>query len=119
MLIRPNVLRHCQRLSIKWPRELLVTEKMRWHCQRYCSDVKRNEELLFSSQSSGIPSPLKVKQTIKSGLYDFVDGFACIQTTCPTCPSQQHLDKKSAEQTKSDDKCLFINKTTGKNKFFF
>lgn len=80
---------------------------------RNCSDIKRNEELLFSSHAAGvvIPSALKIKQTIKSGFYDLVDGFTSIQTSCPTCPSK--TDDQTSDDKKIHDKCLFINKTTG------
>lgn len=116
MFIRLHLLRHCQKLSVQWPKELLESSKLRLHCFRNCSDIKRNEELLFSSQSAGIPSALKIKQTIKSGFYDFVDGPTCVQTSCPTClpKSDQNVEEKVAEPTKSNEKCLFINKTTGK-----
>lgn len=124
MLIRLKLLRHCPEFYGKWPTELLESNKISAKLKlrpRYCSDIKRNEELLFSSQGSGIiiPTPLKIKQTIKSGFYEFVDGFACIQTSCPTCPSAASgkntnaSDAKSAYSTKIDEKCLFINKTTG------
>lgn len=115
MLIRLRSLRHC---SAKWSNELFAN---RYQSKfqillRCCSDIKRNEELLFSSQSGGIviPSPLRIKQTIKTGFHDLIDGFTCIQTSCPTCPSTTiNPNEKTVEQTKSD-KCLFINKTTGK-----
>lgn len=88
---------------------------------RYFSDVKRNEELLFSSQGAVmvIPSPLRIKQTIKTGFHDLLDGFTCIQTSCPICPlpvNQNTNDKKSVSS--KADKFLFINKTTGKSTIF-
>lgn len=122
MFIRLSLLRHNAEWSVHWPRKLFETNQFRTRLKlmRNCSDIKCNEELLFSSQSSGvvIPSALKMKQTIKSGFYDCVDGFTCIQTSCPTCPpdNEQMIksDRKAIDQTKqNDDKCLFINKTTG------
>lgn len=132
MFIRLNLRQHFQlQLSAKWPNQLFHECKHRRAVtlvKRHYGDIKRNEELLFSNQSGGgnvIPTPLKIKQTIKSGFYDFVDGFTCIQTSCPVCPSAAasnsnsnanvNPDKKSTtdQVTKKDDKCLFVNKTTG------
>lgn len=123
MFIRLNLLRHQSKSSIKWSRIVSESNKSNTNLtlvQRHCSDIKRNEELLFSSHGVGvvIPSPLKIKQTIKTGFHDFVDGVTCIQTACPICPST--IDStvsapsgKASDQSKKDDKCLFINKTTG------
>lgn len=119
MFIRLNLLRHYQKSSVKWSKDLLELRKMQFGCARYCSDIKRNEELLFSGQSPGIPSASKIKQTVKNGFYDFVDGFTCIQTSCPTClPNAESVLETAADQMKNHEKCLFINKTTGKNKIF-
>lgn len=119
MFIRLRLLRNCSGSSIKWSKEILRLNQFGTEFRvshRCCSDIKRNEELLFSSKGAGvvIPSPLRIKQTIKTGFHDLVDGFTCIQTSCPTCPSDgnQNTNAKSAEQSKAD-KCLFINKTTG------
>lgn len=116
MFIRLNLLRHSQTTNVKWSSELLKLSKWQLRCLRNCSDIKRNEELLFSSQSTGIPSAVKIKQTIKSGFYDFIDGPTCIQTSCPTClpTADQSTSENVVDHTKSDEKCLFINKTTGK-----
>lgn len=104
--------------------------------QRHCCDIKRNEELLLGTHGGSgviIPTPLKIKQMIRSGSYDFIDGYTCIQTSCPTCPSSSASssstdavstaaatttantastsDSNVVDQTSG--KCLFINKTTG------
>lgn len=127
MFIRLSLLRHYPEAHIKWhkgllnPSELIAKTKL---LQRHCGDVKRTEELLFSGHGAGIvvPSPLRIKQTIKSGFNDFVDGPTCIQTSCPTCPPSlsqaeiTQLDGKKLDHTK-DEKCLFINKTTGNDLF--
>lgn len=96
--------------------------------RRHCCDIKRNEELLLSAHGGSgviIPTPLKIKQTIKIGGHDFVDGFTCIQTSCLVCPKDSTtatsiaasaIDSDSTIEDKaqmSTDKCLFINKTTG------
>lgn len=124
MFIRLNLLRHYSKASSKWPNNTTEINSFRTQLtfiRRYCSDIKRNEELLFSNHGVGvvIPSPLKIKQTIKTGFYDFVDGPICIQTSCPTCPSTNESNApapsgKFAENLKRDEKHLFINKTTGK-----
>lgn len=95
---------------------------------RNCSDVKTNQELLFSNQTI-VPSVHKIKRTIKSRLdLDFIDGFACIQTSCPVCPLQdESLQQPQQQQTKEANKAgasksnrlsLFINKTSGKKIYF-
>lgn len=132
MFIRLNLLRihhhhhgYAQTSTIIWPKKLLATNIMLW--RRHRCDIKRNEELLFSSHGGIIiPTPLKIKQTIKSGFHDFIDGFTCIQTTCPTCPTSTKTatttaatDPKAVDQPQTGDKCLFINKTTGKSSFSF
>lgn len=78
---------------------------------RYCSDITTNENLLFSGVNTIVaPSPLKIKSALKSKNVEFVDGFTCIQTSCPVCPP----DKNQPHENKNiDKKCLFINKTTG------
>lgn len=150
MLIRLNLLRihrhhhhyhhfhgYAQPSTIKWPKKLfnsnaLASNAMVW-CRHRC-DIKRNEELLLSSHGGSsiiIPTPLKIKQTIKSGFHDFIDGFTSIQTTCPTCPESANVSKTSTtttgvvatdphaiDRTQTGDKCLFINKTTGKFPIF-
>lgn len=126
MFIRLNLLRHYSKASVKWPHNTMKINTLPTRLtflRQYCSDIKRNEELLFSNHGVGvvIPSPLKIKQAIKTGFYDFVDGSICIQTSCPTCPSANESDApvsggKIVENSKKDDKCLFINKTTGKLK---
>lgn len=133
MFIRLNLLRSHQRYHhqnhYQWPRKLLKSYTSAPNSllrQRHYCDIKRNEELLLSSHGSSviIPTPLKIKQTIKIGFYDFIDGFACIQTSCPACPitaataitAKSKIDDKA--QT-TGDKCLFINKTTGKLVFVY
>lgn len=77
---------------------------------RNYSDIKTNEELLFSKNSeSTIPSVLKIKRAIKSaGTIETSDGFSCIQTKCPVCDREK---KKTAND-------IFINKTSGKRSHF-
>lgn len=94
-----------------------------FHSKRIYSDVKTNEDLLFSNQKTeAIPSGSKIKQVIKTGFYDFVDGFTCIQTKCPVCPSdvsnRDKMNEKHFENQKVDKKHLFINKITGKWSIF-
>lgn len=124
MLIRLNLLRKHPRASFKWIQDTIEinTNWSTWitHHQRYCSDIKRNEELLFSNHGVGvvIPSPLKIKQTIKTGFHEFIDGPTSIQTSCPICPSTIETNPtvsagKTNETSKTQEKCLFINKTTG------
>lgn len=132
MLIRLNLLRihhynHHQQYArsptIEWPKYLLKTytpASSVMQMQRHRSDIKRNEELLLSSHGGGgiiIPTPLKIKQTIKTGFYDLIDGFTCIQTSCPVCPSADVAATVSTGATTTTDsnvyKCLFVNKTTG------
>lgn len=121
MFKRMHLLQHRTRSNIKWFKVMLGFNEFRTEFRvlnRCFSDVKRNEELLFSSQGSGmvIPSPLRMKQTIKTGFYDLIDGFTCIQTSCPTCPSAENQNKNDKKPGPSKvDKCLFINKTTGKS----
>lgn len=127
-----NYHRCLQAPIVAWPEKLLnsntsASNVMLWH--RHRSDIKRNEELLLSSHGGGtiiIPTPLKIKQAIKSGFHDFIDGYTCIQTSCPTCPTSKEAsnatgnatataaDPNVADQAQPGDKCLFINKTTGK-----
>lgn len=118
MFVRLSILRNCSGSCKKLSRDLLEPHKLSTRLgilQRQCSDIKRNEELLFSSHGTGvvIPSAMKIKQTIKSGFYDLVDGFTCVQTSCPTCPST-NVQSDGKDQSKNHDNCLFINKTTGK-----
>lgn len=126
MFVRLSLLRHSTESHIKWDKTILNPNKLiaeSRFLQRYCSDIKRNEDLLFSRNGAGIviPSPLKIKQTIKTGFYEFVDGPTCVQTTCPTCPTstlqdtRQSPDPKIPDQNKHE-KCLFVNKTTGELK---
>lgn len=121
---------------IAWPKTNGPSSNvMLWH--RHRCDIKQNEELLLSSHAGGrviIPTPLKIKQSIKSGFYDLIDGHTCIQTVCPTCPastessdatgnatttsvpnnaSSTATDSNFADQAQTGEKCLFINKTTG------
>lgn len=138
MFIRLNLLRvhhnfhgHAQPFTIKWPKKFINSNTILW--SRHCCDIKRNEDLLLSSHGGStitIPTPLKIKQTIKSGFHDFIDGFTCIQTTCPTCPKSAKTttgegaiapaDPSAVAQPQTGDKCLFINKTTGKfSQFIF
>ncbi|XP_031631440.1 twinkle protein, mitochondrial [Contarinia nasturtii] len=118
MFIRLNLLRHNGGSSVQWPRKLFEENKFRTRLKivRNCSDIKCNEERFFGSQDGGIviPSTLKVRQTIKSGFYDYVDGFTCIQTSCPTCqPDNEQKTTNIPDKKVIDNKCLYINKTTG------
>lgn len=126
MFIRLSLLRHNARPHIKWQKQILCPSELKVKqrtFQRFCSDIKRNEDLLFSRNGAGIviPSPLRIKQTIKTGFYDYIDGPTCVQTSCPTCPPSppQEIstitDGKTTDHNKKE-KCLFINKTTGKIK---
>lgn len=139
MFITLNLARIYHRNHYQWTRKLLkfqtpASNPLLWQ-QRHCCDIKRNEELLFSSGGSGviIPTPLKIKQTLKSGFHDLIDGFTCIQTSCPACPKDAspisgtaaaataitaHSKTDDKAQTTAD-KCLFINKTTGNLAFTF
>lgn len=84
--------------------------------QRSYSDIKTNEGLLFSTPAGIItPSPMKIKQSLRRGLFDFNDGPTCIQTVCPICPSIDSTSQPLSEQKSRTQhkKCLFINKTTG------
>lgn len=75
---------------------------------RHCSDIKTNEELLFTNiASKAISAPLRIKSALKSGYYDYTDGYTCIQTVCAACVP---ADIK---------KCIYINKTTGYLIFYF
>lgn len=79
---------------------------------RHCSDIKTNEDLLFSSHAPNtIPSPMRIKSTLKNGFYDFVDGFTSVQTSCPVCLPLD--DNQPHGMTTENKKCIFINKTTG------
>lgn len=72
---------------------------------RHCSDIKTNEELLFTNTAlKAISSPLRIKSALKAGHYDYTDGYTCIQTVCAAC-----LPTEPSDRTK----CIYINKTTG------
>lgn len=81
--------------------------------KRFQSNVKTNEHLLFSGQASNI-SPVKIKQSIRKGLFNFIDGPTSIQSVCPICPDEPLIlsENKKSQPNKND--CLYINKTTGK-----
>lgn len=133
MFIRLKLWRihHCQYArspTIEWPNHLLnicaAASNVMALQQRHRSDIKRNEELLLSAHGGGgiiIPTPMKIKQTIKTGFHDYIDGFTCIQTSCPTCPPSENVTVAGSNggttathnPGSNDDKCLFINKTTG------
>lgn len=124
MFIRLSLLRHYPESHIKWhkrvlnPSKLVITHRILQ--QRHCSDIKRNEDLLFSHNGAGIviPSTMRIKQTIKTGFYEFADGPTCVQTSCPTCLPSINQDTNTMPDGKmlghtKKEKCLFINKTTG------
>lgn len=121
MFIRSTQLFHHQSSHISRIVNVSLRISSRWLCsQRSYSDIKTNEELLFSGPTVTItPSTAKIKQSLRRGLFDFTDGPTSIQAACPICPSvdsspPQQPHHKTQTQHK---KCLFINKTTGMHMF--
>lgn len=85
---------------------------------RHCSDIKTNEELLFTNiASKAISSPLRIKSALKAGYYDYFDGYACIQTVCAACVPIE-VERGNANRSSDNKKCIYINKTTGYFNFF-
>lgn len=79
--------------------------------KRLQSDIKTNEDLLFTSQSSNI-SPMKIKQSIRRGQNNFIDGPTSIQSICPICPADQLIKPENKKSQPNHNNCLYINKTT-------
>lgn len=99
-----------------------ICSKFRWQnvrishkiiLARHCSDIKTNEELLFTNiASKAISSPLRIKSALKAGYYDYTDGYACIQTVCAACVPAE-VERENANLSMDSKKCIYINKTTG------
>lgn len=86
---------------------------------RHCSDIKTNEELLFTDvASNAISSPLRIKSALKAGFYDYTDGYTCIQTVCAVC-TPADVGQGNANISSHSKKCIYINKTTGSSTFVF
>lgn len=102
--------------QFKW-KKIHISHKITF--TRHCSDIKTNEELLFTNiASKAISSPLKIKSALKAGYYDYTDGYTCIQTVCAAC-TPADVGQGNANISSHSKKCIYINKTTGYSTFLF
>lgn len=84
---------------------------------RSYSDIKTTEELLFrGATASVVPSATKIKQSLRRGLYEFIDGPTSVAAACPVCPAETESKPLAKQKIPiPSNKCLFINKTTGRS----
>lgn len=106
----PQIIAHFRCKNFRISHEIIFT--------RYCSDIKTNEELLFTNIApKAISSPLRIKSALKAGCYDYTDGYTCIQTVCAACVPGEG-ERGIANLSSDSKKCIYINKTTGYFIFF-